>query len=142
MKARRRSRIIALQTIYSYEIAGSPVEQLLDFGWVENSESLSQDIVYFSSVLIKGCIDNIRDIDNIINSSLDHWKMERISKVELSILRLAVFEMFFMDDIPARVSINEAVEVAKLFGTDDSFKFVNGVLDGIRKKIENEKENR
>ncbi len=84
--------------------------------------------------LIKGTTDNKSNINNIIKLYLKSWKMNRIAKVDLAIIQLAVFEMLYKDDIPISVSINEAVELGKEFGTDDSGGFINGVLGEIAKK--------
>ncbi len=84
----------------------------------------------------KGVQENIEEIDNIISSHLsDRWKINRINKVSLSILRLAVYEMKYIDDIPSNVSINEAVELSKKFSVGDEYKFVNGVLGAVERDL-------
>ncbi|SHI92901.1 transcription antitermination factor NusB [Lutispora thermophila] len=85
----------------------------------------------FLNILIKGTIENLESIDEIIRKSLISWTMERIAKVDLSILRMAIFEILYYKDTPENIVINEAVELAKTFGGDDSSSFVNGVLGRV-----------
>ncbi|MBN2652851.1 MAG: transcription antitermination factor NusB [Spirochaetales bacterium] len=140
MKKRRQSRIIALQSLYSYEISRPNLDSLLTFEWLDEGEGAKdKDLLFFASILIRGTVENLSEIDSIIVQQLDHWSLDRIPKVDLSILRLATYELMFHEEIPGRVTFNEAVELAKEFGTDESYKFVNGVLDGISKKFKNEK---
>ena len=94
----------------------------------------------FGEELVRGVSENLEFIDNIIKKYTPSWPIERMNITDRNILRLGVFEMFFRPDIPEVVSINEAVELAKLYGTDDSPAFINGVLDSIYKKeIKNKK---
>lgn len=143
MKNRRKSRILAIQSLYSYEIHKQSLDNLLSFSWADDElKEKDQDLLFFATILIKGTIENISEIDSIIVQHLEHWAIDRIPKVDLSILRVATFEIMFLDEIPARVTFNEAIELAKDFGNDESYKFINGVLDGITKKFKNEKRNK
>ena len=110
-------------------------DAILWFDEEENDISLFTDIndndrVFFTD-LIKGVIENIDRINEIIEENLKSWKMNRIAKTDLAILQLAVYEIFYRDDIPDSVAINEAVELGKEYGTDDSGSFINGVLGKI-----------
>ncbi len=91
----------------------------------------------FAWKLVSGTWSGMDDIDATITRFSQHWKIQRIAKVELTILRLALFEMLHLDDVPLKVTINEAVELAKRFGDDNSKNFVNGILDAVAKAIEN-----
>ena len=92
----------------------------------------SGNIIDFANLLVQGTIENLVAIDQLIDSASEHWTRDRMPLTDLSALRLATYEMLFLADIPFAVSINEAVELAKIFGTDDSPKFVNGVLDKVK----------
>ncbi len=99
-------------------------------------ESRDDDYSQFAIDCARGVQENIEEIDEIIKSHLSKkWRLERINKVSASILRLAVYEMKYVDDIPSNVSINEAVELSKKFSVDDEYKFVNGVLGAIEKDL-------
>lgn len=94
---------------------------------------LSSESLDFGRLLITGTIENIGAIDQAIKDHLEHWDFSRLGRVDLAILRISVYCLFYQKDIPATVTIDEAVDISKEFGTDDSYRFVNGVLDGIRK---------
>jgi N utilization substance protein B len=85
--------------------------------------------------MITGTIEEIDRIDAIIKKHLEHWAFERLRKVDLAILRVGCYSLLYQKDIPAGISIDEAIEIAKEYGSDDSYRFINGVLDGIQKEI-------
>ena len=89
----------------------------------------------FTLKLAKGTIEHLDEIDQLIESNLKNWKLSRISKVSLSILRVAVYELKYMDDVPTNVSINEAVELAKQYANEDDYSFINGVLGAIAREL-------
>ena len=89
----------------------------------------------FTLKLAKGTIEHLDEIDQLIEFKLKNWKLSRISKVSLSILRVAVYELKYMDDVPTNVSINEAVELAKQYANEDDYSFINGVLGAIAKEL-------
>jgi N utilization substance protein B len=89
--------------------------------------------------LVNGVMDAQQDIDTVIERFSDNWKMSRMSGVDRNILRVAVYEMLFCKDIPSKVSINEAIDIGKKFGTDESGSFINGILDSIRLAQEQQK---
>ncbi len=101
----------------------------------ETSSNPSRDDFAWS--LVSGVWTQMQEIDSTITRFSQHWKLARIAKVELTILRLALYEMLFHNDVPAKVAINEAIELAKRFGDDNSKNFVNGILDAVAKAIEN-----
>ncbi|MBU1003624.1 MAG: transcription antitermination factor NusB [Proteobacteria bacterium] len=91
----------------------------------------------FAWMLVAGVWENSVELDETITKFSQHWKIRRIARIELTILRLALFEMLYQDDVPLKVAINEAVELAKRFGDDNSKNFVNGILDAVAKAIDN-----
>ncbi|MBN2656907.1 MAG: transcription antitermination factor NusB [Spirochaetales bacterium] len=133
MGLRRKARILAFQTIYSWDMNGSSIEDLLDFNW--KKEEINNDVANFARLLASGVVENIDEIDRVIKKNIRNWEFERLAKVDLAILRTSVFEILFQEDVPAGVTINEAIEIAKSFGSDESYKFINGVLDNIRRTV-------
>jgi N utilization substance protein B len=95
------------------------------------AEADSQD---FARLLVAGALENIEKIDEAISDQLEHWTMARINRVDLVFLRLSAYSILYRDDIPASVTIDEAITLAKRYGTRESYRFVNGVLDGILKR--------
>ncbi|QEN07696.1 transcription antitermination factor NusB [Oceanispirochaeta crateris] len=134
MGNRRKARILAFQALYSWEISSTEMEDLFQYDWAK--EDLTDDVKVFASFLIKGAIDNLPEIDQLIKDSLRNWDFARLEKVSLAILRMSIYALMYQKDIPPKVVIDEAVEITKEFGTDDSYRFVNGILDNIKKKID------
>ncbi|MBN1412727.1 MAG: transcription antitermination factor NusB [Spirochaetales bacterium] len=137
MGSRRKGRIIAFQTLYRFEITREPIESLLDFSWMnpEKLKKYSGEILDFVSLIVSETVKKIEDIDDTIKRHLKRWDISRLNKVDLALLRMSVYCLLFQKDIPATVTIDEAVDIAKDFGTDDSYKFINGILDNIRKEL-------
>lgn len=139
--SRRKSRIIAFQSIYSWDVNNIPLEELLTFSWLnkdfENSNKNDiNDETLFASIIVKGTIDNISQIDELIDSHLSaNWSKDRINKVTLAILRTSIYELKFQSGSNPKIVIDEAINIAKEYGADDSFKFINAVLDKIGKEI-------
>jgi N utilization substance protein B len=139
MGARRRGRILAFQSLYCYELteAKKPeqVEELLSFPWIdeEKRSAITADSFDFARLIAQGTIENLPEIDASIKRQLEHWDFSRVNKVDQAILRISAYSLLFQPDIPPSVTIDEAVDIAREFGTDDSYRFINGVLDGLRK---------
>jgi len=135
MASRRKARILAFQALYAWEASGTPLKELLAFAWLdhEKMEGFEEEHRAFARLLIAGALENIAVVDEAIKSHLKNWTFERLKKVDLAILRIGTYSLLFNPDIPAQITIDEAIEIAKEFGADDSFRFVNGVLDGIWK---------
>jgi len=136
MGARRKGRIIAFQSLYRYDLSGAGLEELLDFSWLDSDKAskLASETVVFARLLIQGALENLPEIDRVITSQLENWDFSRLNRVDLAILRMSVYCLLHQKDIPPTVTIDEAVDISKSFGTTDSYRFVNGVLDGVRKK--------
>lgn len=137
MASRRKARILAFQALYAWEATKPPVSQLIDFLWLDadKREALDEGVATFSRHLISGTIEEIAAVDDLIKKHLKNWDFSRLNRVDLAILRMSVFSLLHQDDVPASIVIDEAVDISKEFGTDDSYRFVNGVLDGIRKTL-------
>jgi N utilization substance protein B len=160
MASRRKGRILAFQALYCWEssaetaskstkaLPGSRrlssieiskiVEELLNFSWLEadKREALDGGIADFSRLLIAGTIENIAAVDKMIQSHLQNWDISRLNRVDLAVLRMSAYTLMFQRDMSPSIVINEAIGISKEFGTDDSFRFINGVLDSIRRAIE------
>jgi len=134
MASRRKGRILAFQALYFWESNRVPVEELTGFAWLEEEKllSLNEEIAAFSRAIIAGVIENIEDIDKEIQNHLENWDISRLNRVDLAVLRMSTYTIMFQKDISPSIVIEEAIGICKEFGTDDSFKFVNGVLDSIR----------
>ncbi len=141
MSARRKARILAFQALYAWEASKSSTEELLGLAWLE-PEKLSQmdeETVAFARLMIAQAVENAAEIDRRISRHLAHWPFERLKKVDLAILRMGAVCLLFQPEIPPGISIDEAIEIAKEYGSEESYKFINGVLDGIRRDLETER---
>jgi len=136
MGIRRKARERALQALFFADMCRYDAEDALRLFCTHFNPS--EPILSFFTLLTEGVVQNRRSIDVIIERFSKHWKLGRMSCVDRNILRVAVFEMLSCTDIPAKVSINEAIEIGKKFGTEDSGAFINGILDSIRLAMETE----
>lgn len=134
MGSRRKARIYAMQALFSWDISGTPPEQLLEFSWVDRQTD-REDTLAFARILLSGTLERIEEVDAALQAHLEHWKLERLARVDLAILRLSAYSLLFQSDIPASVTIDEAIDLAREFGSDESYRFVNGVLDAVRKDV-------
>lgn len=132
MGNRRKSRELALQALFFMDVNGSDSKADLDDFCIEHEESLGKGVKPFFLDLVNGVLADRERIDRLLEKSAKNWKISRMPAVDRNIMRLSLFEMLKMPDIPASVSINEAVEIGKKFGSRDSGPFINGVLDRIR----------
>jgi transcription antitermination protein NusB len=143
---RRKAREYALQFLYGIDlVALEPEEQKkydlfrgLDEFWKGTDEN-DPDVKKFAEDLIKGVIKHLDDINPLIQKAVDKWKLLRMAAIDRNIIRVAVYEILFRDDIPDAVSINEALEIAKRFSTAESAAFINGILDRISKDFKSTK---
>ena len=135
---------MAFQALYSWDVHYSQTgdtsipDGLLDFSW--NSKdgttlSLDDEVAIFARLLITGTVENITRIDKMIQKHLKNWDIKRLNRVDLALLRMSVYTLMFQNDIPHTIIIDEAIGISKEFGADDSYRFVNGVLDGIQKTL-------
>ena len=129
---KRRARVFALKMAYAYEMTQKK-ESLID-GNINIDQDLSKesaDIISYSRKIVDTCISNMNDIDSLIVSKSSNWDINRIAFIDKIIIRLALTEMLYFEDVPPKVSIVEAVEISKEFSTQDSSSFINGILDSI-----------
>jgi len=133
MGNRRKARELVIQILFHMEFNPGDPDEIFDLV-CENFNS-SRSIRTFSRRLVRGVRENIEHLDKLIRQSSKNWRLERMSIVDRSILRLAAYEILFMEDIPYKVSIDEAVELGKKYGTEESGAFINGVLDNIFNKL-------
>ena len=127
--ARRRARMLAFQALYEIDSTGHEVEQALDNLLADGG--LSEENANFTRELVNGVVRNREEIDQHIKRFAPAWPIEQIAAVDKNILRLAIFEILLDNKVPTKVAINEAVELAKTFGSDNSSRFVNGVLGAV-----------
>ena len=159
--SRRKGRVLAFQALYSYDVGQVPLDELLKFEWEidfenddksktllsdENSQSSENDLsenkdseqeTYdFARILISGTINHLEQVDSYIKSHLSKkWTMERINRVSLAVMRISVFALLYQKDISPSIVIDEAISIVKEYGEEDSYKFVNAILDNINKEI-------
>ena len=136
MGKRRLSRIIALSALYEHDITGeNSVDKLIADAISLRGEQVDNSLIGFARELVDIVLNNEKALDTIIVRNLDNWEFDRVIPIDRSILRLCVSELLFFPDIPSPSSIDEAIELAKEYGSQDSWRFVNGVLDGILKEL-------
>jgi N utilization substance protein B len=131
---RRDGRVAALQYLYAWSI-NSPANLLEDLRYFFENVPEPREHYSFGEELIHGVIEHIEEIDTRIKALAHNWEFERIARIDLSILRLAIFEMVFRKDIPPVVSINEAIDLSKQFSNADSKRFINGILDRLKDQL-------
>jgi N utilization substance protein B len=129
---RRNVRIKVVQILYAYELSKDPIEKVKKD---QLSDLDDEELYKFACELIDKILENQKKVDKLIESSIDNWEIERIALLDKLVLRMGVTELLFFPDIPTKVTINEAIDIAKMFGTNNSGKFVNGVLDAIHNKL-------
>lgn len=164
--SRRIGRILAFQALYSWDVGGVDIDDLLTFSWLQHDDSdaaagetqeeeakfclidkqmslfdnlnveKKEELYTFARLLVRGTVENISQIDEIIKSHLSaKWSLERVNKVALAVIRMSVYALLYQKDVPAVIVIDEAVEIVKEYGVDDSHKFTNAILDNINKDL-------
>lgn len=152
--SRRKGRILAFQALYSWDVSKASLEDLLTFSWLQKDSEIisanqksgqeenekseisenSKEEQMFASFIISGTIEHISEIDEKIKSHLSaSWSMERINRVSLAVLRTSIYELVYQKQSEPKIVIDEAINIAKNYGSDDSYKFINAVLDKIVK---------
>jgi N utilization substance protein B len=136
MGGRRRGRIIAVQSLYRHDLSGAGLDELFDFSWIdgERAAALADETLAFARLLIQGTLENLEAVDAAVRRHLEHWDFSRLQRVDLALLRVSVYCLLFQPGIPASVTIDEAVDIARVFGGADSWRFVNGVLDAVHRE--------
>ncbi|MFA5339590.1 MAG: transcription antitermination factor NusB [Candidatus Omnitrophota bacterium] len=132
MRKRTQAREYALQILYQIDVRKDPEDKILVDFW-KNIET-EPEVSDFAAKIVIGTIRNKKKIDEMITKYASNWKLSRMAVIDRNVLRMAAYELLFCEDIPPKVSINEAVDLAKKFGDTESGKFVNGILDKINKE--------
>ncbi len=127
---RRIARIKAVQSLFQVDMSGTDKEEAIH-NVLEENESNDP----FLEQLVSGTLENLKIIDDLFTSHLENWTLERVGNVDRAVIRMAIYEMRFVEDIPINVSLNEAIDVAKSFGGEESGRFVNGVLSKIAETL-------
>src|SRR5688572_26446029 len=132
MGARRKARELALQMLFQLDMGGNNPDQIVDtFEELQKSKSNTRE---FATKIFRGTVDNIEKIDDMIQNQAENWRLSRMAAVDRNIIRMSIYEFLHETDTPKLVVIDEAIEIAKKFGTQKSSQFINGILDGILKR--------
>jgi len=138
MGSRRKSRECALQMLFQWDITHDLIEQIAATFWEShNGEEEPQETRTFAEALASGTVAHVERIDALIARHAENWRLDRMAVVDRNLLRLATYEFLFDAETPKSVVINEAIEIARRFSAQESPQFINGILDSIRKEVEN-----
>jgi len=139
MRKRTKSRECALKILYAIDITNDDPNKCIDAFWREH-EDTEPDVREFADAITAGVLKNKETIDKLITKHATNWQLKRMAVIDRNILRFASYELLYREDIPPKVSINEAIDIAKKYGDNESGKFVNGILDKINKTETGKKE--
>jgi N utilization substance protein B len=132
MGARRKARELALQMLFQFDMAGNTPDTIVDtFEDLQKSKANTRE---FAEKIFRGTVDHMSEIDDMIQAQADNWRLTRMAVVDRNIIRMSIYEFLHETDTPKLVIIDEAIEIAKKFGTQKSSQFINGILDGILKR--------
>jgi transcription antitermination protein NusB len=132
MGARRKARELALQMLFQHDMSGNEPDMILTtFEDLQKSKPNTRE---FATKIFRGTVDHLSEIDDMIQAQAENWRLSRMAVVDRNIIRMSVYEFLHETDTPKLVIIDEAIEIAKKFGTQKSSQFINGILDGILKR--------
>jgi N utilization substance protein B len=132
MGARRKARELALQMLFQFDMAGNPPATIV--ATFEDLQKSKPNTREFAVKIFQGTVDHLQEIDDMIQAQADNWRLARMAVVDRNIIRMSIYEFMHETDTPKLVIIDEAIEIAKKFGTQKSSQFINGILDGILKR--------
>jgi N utilization substance protein B len=134
---RRRAREAALQMLYQWEVGRLGPDEVVATYWTSRDpdEDVSEELRSFANALVTGTIERVSEIDGLLSARAHNWRIERMAAIDRLVLRLAVFELLSAPETPAKVVINEALELTRTFSSVEAVAFVNGVLDAVRKDV-------
>ena len=135
MGPRRKAREYALQMLFQWDITRDTIDQIEDT-FFQEQEKEPEGVVEFARRLVKGTVEHVEEIDRLIQRHAEHWRLDRMATVDRNLLRMAVQEFLHDNEIPKTVVINEALEIARRFSSQESPQFINGILDSIKKELE------
>ncbi len=144
MHKRRKARELALQILYGLDAQEVEPDEAIALFWTnfdETNENISGEVKTFSNELVEGTWKNRNKIDKLISGNSSNWTMGRMSRVDKSILRMAVYELLFCPDIPPKVTLNEAIDLGKIYGSENSGSFINGILNALYIKLSGNDQN-
>jgi len=140
-ESRHRARESAVQMLYQWEVGRDPISEVVLTYWAHGpsvSHAVPDELRTFATSLANGVAGTVEAIDPMIGEAAENWRIERMNVLDRLILRLAIYEFLHQPETPAKVIINEALELARTFSTDDSVRFINGILDAVRKTLQRE----
>jgi transcription antitermination factor NusB len=132
MRKRTMAREFAVQVLYQIDITHDKCEAALGSFWVGQEKEIEEQVKLFTQDLVQGTIEHVAAIDKVIMQYANNWQLKRMAVVDRNILRMGCYEILYREDIPPKVSINEAVELAKRYSGPEAGKFVNGILDKVK----------
>jgi len=132
MGARRKARELALQMLFQHDVAGNDPDDIIET--FEDIQRVRPNIREFAIRVFRGTLEKQTDIDKIVVEQADNWRLSRMPVVDRNLIRMAIYEMMYLDETPKLVILDEAIEIAKRFGTEKSSQFINGILDGVLKR--------
>ena len=135
MGPRRKAREYALQLLFQWDITHDRIDQIATI-FFQNQEEEAPAVVDFARELVTGTVEHVEQIDVIIKRHAEHWRLDRMATVDRNLLRLATQEFLYDKETPKTVVINEAIEIARRFSSQESPQFINGILDSIKKELE------
>jgi transcription antitermination protein NusB len=137
---RRRAREASLQMLYQWEVGRSSADESVASYWPEHDadHALGEPLREFANSLVRGTVARVKDIDALLTAHAQNWRVERMAVIDRLVLRLAIYELLAEAGTPARVVINEALELARTYSGDEAVGFVNGILDAVRKELHRE----
>lgn len=131
LRKRTQARECALQILYQYEMNPEPMPEILKKFWSQQEETFSEEVRSFAEKLALGTVEHQAEIDKVVERYADNWELSRMAMIDRNIMRFATYELLYLADVPPKVTLNEAVNLAKKFSQEESGKFVNGILDKI-----------
>lgn len=140
-ESRHGAREAALQMLYQWEVGGLPMQDIRERFWHQTSDlgqPLSDELRAFAIGLAEGVVSNVGEMDPLISEAAENWRLERMNVIDRLVLRLAVHEFMQEPETPAAVIINEALELARSYSSDEAVGFINGILDSVRRRLERE----
>ena len=137
MASRRKARECALQMLFQWDIGRDAPDQVEELFWSNTRPREEEPLHEAANGLFRGTVEAVKEIDRRIRRTAEHWRPERMAAVDRNILRLGTYELLYRRDTPGPVVINEALEIARKFSSEESVQFINGLLDRVRKEVEN-----
>jgi len=129
LRKRTKARECALQMLYQADMTDSPIDDVIKKYW--QNKTRTPDVISFANEIVKGTYEHLAEIDKIISDYSEHWKISEMPVIDRNIIRFAIYEIIYMEDIPPAATIDEAIDLANRFSTPSSGKFVNGILDKV-----------